>query len=119
MDEKNMKPTEKGKPQVPPNTAETTYVGSTKVYAEIGCRDGVFAYATVSADNNIDATIVMNVYYNNDKEYTTVTGGCEQRTYGEVGYKCSSRISRVEGFFTISSEDDGRTLDPLTLDVPN
>ncbi|MCM1186998.1 MAG: hypothetical protein NC251_06350 [Lachnoclostridium sp.] len=99
-----------------PNRTKTTYVGSTKVYMEIGCNNGTYVYALVSASNDVDVVMEMTLYYNNGQEQKEIMGGFDQRTYGEMEYTCSSRVSKMECYITISSEDAGETFYlPLTI----
>ncbi|MCM1186074.1 MAG: hypothetical protein NC251_03325 [Lachnoclostridium sp.] len=101
-----------------PDTSTRVYVGSTLVELEVGCNNSSYAYATVSADDDVDATMQLVVYYDGNKEHVTVNGGFSQRTYGDIGYQCSSRISMVECYFTVSSADGSITSFPLVVENP-
>ena len=101
-----------------PDKSTRIHVGSTVVGLEVGCKDDNFAYATVSADKDVDVNIKMIVHYDNNRQHVTVKGGFDQRTYGGVDYYCSSKISLIECYFTISSIDGVEKEFPLDVQNP-
>lgn len=92
-------------------------VGSTAVELEIGCNNSYYAYATVRASDYVDAHMKLIVYYDDNKSHKTIESSFSQQTYGTIGYNCSSKISLIECYFTVTSADDEktkfRTLDDL------
>lgn len=101
-----------------PDISTRIHVGSTLVDLEVGYNNGKDAYAIVSADDYVDATMKLVVYYNNKQEQVTIRGGFDQRTYGDIGYHCSGSISMVECYFTISSIDGSIENYPLIVEEP-
>lgn len=78
--------------------------GSTNVYCEVGF-NGCRAYASVSANDYVDAYMDGEAYYY-DGRTTALYGGFSQKTYGEViTGRDNVSVSVASCYFTVCGED--------------
>lgn len=85
---------------------ETTvgYAGSTRVTCELGT-SGSSVYASVSAFDYVDATMVGDALFSNGRK-KDINAGFSNRTYGDTSVKMPGWNPLVAGCkFTICSED--------------
>ena len=85
---------------------ETTvgYAGSTRVTCELGT-SGSSVYASVSAFDYVDATMVGDALFSNGR-IKVINAGFSNRTYGDTSVSELGEIGKVAScLFTISSED--------------
>lgn len=82
--------------------------GSTSVYCQVGYDDDK-AYAFVSASDYVDATMDGDAHYY-DGVTKALSGGFDQRTYGEVTtVRSGSKVAVVSCYFTVCGEDGDYT----------
>lgn len=106
-------------PKKVPDKSQSFHVGSTIVTVTAGYDEvKKHAYAEVKADDYVDMTIKMVVYYNNNLEHETIIKGFDQREYGRVDYQCSGVISMMECYFTINSADGFKEEFPFPVGEP-
>ena len=80
------------------------YAGSVRVTCELGT-SGSSVYASVSASDCVDATMVGEALFSNGSK-KTINAGFSNSTYGDTSVKESGMSPLVAGCkFTISSED--------------
>lgn len=76
--------------------------GSTRVTAEVGF-NGTNAYAKVTATDYVDARMNGTVTWYGASG--PISGGFDQRTYGEVSRNCPTDVIGVNCQFDVSSND--------------
>lgn len=79
-------------------------VGTTSATAEVGY-NGFNAYASVTASDYVDVSFEGVIRYQGGLGTADLSGGFDQRTYGEISRNCPGEVMGVECSFSIGSDD--------------